>query len=45
MVFFTKKTPETFKISSESYDSLFADILENVSSVVDSVCTLNKLTV
>lgn len=45
MGLFKKKIPETFKISPESYDLLFSDILDNVSSVVDSVCTLNKLTV
>lgn len=45
MWFFKKKQVEKYNISSESYDSLFTDILDNVGTIIDAVCETNKLKV
>ncbi len=45
MWFFKKKQVEKYNISSESYDSLFTDILDNVGTIIDTVCEINKLKV
>ena len=45
MWLFKKKQVEKYNISSESYDSLFTDILDNVGTIIDTVCEINKLKV
>ena len=43
MWFFKKKQVEKYNISSESYDSLFTDILDNVGTIIEAVCQNKKL--
>lgn len=42
---FSKKQVEKYNISQESYDSIFSDILDNIGTIIDTVCELNKLKV